>query len=140
MATDGAIPAAIDHDESAALHIGRGDLPRAMLAHFAADRESHEQVTKRLNSISNLRWYARGALAVIAGLVALSYAFGKDVASAVLTQAAKPMLDEQSVRFTDTVRATLTDFKASVDKSEAVHEARIRSLEERADVAPRRHR
>lgn len=117
MPTDtGSIPSVIDHDESAALHIGRGDLPSALLSHLAADRERHGATMKQLATMDKhafgQRRYAKGALAILAILGTAIVVGGPYIVRLAIQDVVTPQVSTQI----ETIRVSLDKFKESVDK------------------------
>lgn len=121
--SDGAVPTPIDHDESAALHIGRGDLGNALLSHIAADRIRDKALLDVIDHGKKYRWIGHGIKIAVLAAVTFLGVFGRDIAASVFDRATRPILEEQAAKFTKQTQAmtenfsiSLREFKESVDK------------------------
>ena len=136
-ATDGAVPTAIDHGESESFLLGKGDIPGAIGVHFKKDA-SHQKATRKM--LGRLFWYANVAGLALIALGYLGQHYGPDIVRLLFKETVTPIVEAQSKATVETVRASLSDFRASVDKDRAVDRAASDMQNRRIDRLEARRR
>jgi hypothetical protein len=107
-----------------ALELGTTDVKSALIKHLKDD-------AVQFGSLRNMRFYARGILALLSLILVLGMAWGPWFFKLGIKDVVEPIIQERSRDDREYIGARLDSFKASVDEAAQRQAERLDKLEER---------